>query len=321
MTKKERLLAALKGEPVDRPPISFWRHFSGPQAHGALCVEKHIEFYRKTDLDFIKVMHDGLTAPCSLDVHSLSDLKAYRPLGRKNAYITAFTERASRIVDAIGDEVYVYANVFSPLTLLRRIGDEKLRYYVYEDEKTVTYALDVLAEELSLLCSLLVKECGCLGVFAAFQGNEVSRYTEEQFYRIVYPYDKKMLEAANEASPYNILHFCAWDEIPNRLGIWNTYPGCAVNWAVHIENLSLARGRQMFDGRTVMGGFDNRRGKLLYSGSKRAVQEETQRLVRSYTEETGSNRGLILGADCSFLPDFRLNRFLWVSEALDGLLA
>lgn len=319
MTKKERVKAALQGRPVDRPPVSFWRHFSGADAHGERCAQKHVEFYRQTDMDFIKVMHDGLTAPCSLDVHDLSDLKAYRPLGKSNPYIRSYVDRAQRVTDAIGSEVYVYANVFSPFTLLRRIGDEKLRYYIWEDESTVRSALDVLGEELSLLCRELVEKAGCLGVFAAFQGNEVSRFTEEKFYRIVYPSDQAMLQAANEASPFNILHFCAWDEIRNRMEIWREYPGCAVNWAIAIDGIPLQEGRRFFGGRTVMGGFDNRRGKLLYSGSKPQVQRETRRLVEEYEQAFGSQDGLIIGADCSFLPDFRLRRFCWVTEALDRL--
>ena len=27
MTRRERLAAALRGEPVDRPPVALWRHF------------------------------------------------------------------------------------------------------------------------------------------------------------------------------------------------------------------------------------------------------------------------------------------------------
>lgn len=321
MTKKERLEAALQGRPLDRPPVSFWRHFAGEDAQGKRCVERHVEFYRATDLDFVKVMHDGLTAPCSLDVHGIEDLKAYRPGGRDNPYVRDYLERAKGVVDAVGGEVHVYANVFAPLTLLRRFGDERLRYYVRTDEAVVRGALDALSEDLALLCQLLVREAGCFGVFAAFQGAEVSRYSDEEFLRIVRPSDLKMLHAANEASDWNILHFCAWDEITNNLERWRDYPGRAVNWAVHVEGLSLAEGREFFDGKAVMGGFDNRRGKLLYSGSREEIAAETRRIVQDYEAAVGTRQGLIVGADCSFLTDFYTERFNWVTEALNTMAA
>lgn len=319
MTKKQRVMAALKGEPVDRPPVSFWRHFAGEDAKGVRCAEQHAAFYRATDLDFIKVMHDGLTAPCPLQVQSIEDLRDYRVQGRENPYIRDYVERAKRVSDALGDEVYVYCNVFAPLTLLRRIGDEKLMAFIRADKPAVLHAMEVLSEELALLCELLIREAGCLGVFAAFQGAETTRFTPEEFAEIVRPYDLRMLQAANEASDYNILHFCAWDEIKNQMQLWQDYPGRVVNWAIYVDGLDLAAGRDYFGGRTVMGGFDNRRGRVLYQGTREEVEAETRKILRDYAAATGSLQGLIVGADCSFLTDFELERFNWVSQALKDI--
>lgn len=320
MDKKTRVVAALEGKETDRPPVSFWRHFDGEAAQGEACVRAHEDFYRQTDLDFIKIMHDGLTAPFDLELHDLSDLRRIRAKGKKNPYITAYVDRAKRITDRIGNEVYTYTNVFAAFTLLRRVGDEKLRYFIHLDEQAVCNAMDAISEDLAVLCQELITQSGCLGVFTAFQGNEVSRFTREQFQRIVEPYDRKMLAAANEVSKYNILHFCAWDEIENRMSDWAKYPGAAVNWAIYIDHISLADGYDYFGQRPVMGGFDNRRGKMLYAGEKAEIQQEVYRIIAQYKQKTGSTNGLILGADCSFLPDFELERFNWVSQALQAQL-
>lgn len=316
MDKKTRVMAALNEDSVDRVPMSFWRHFAGEDAQGQCCVENHVDFYYQTQMDFIKVMHDGLIAPCSLDVNHVSDLRKYRQQGKNNPYIIKYLERAKGITDKIGDQVYVYANVFAPFTLLRRIGDDKLQSYIQQDKSSVLYALNVLAEELALLCELLVKEANCLGLFTAFQGAEINRFTPEEFMEIVYPSDQLMLNAANDVSAWNILHFCGWDEIKNQLHLWKDYKGCVVNWAIYVEELSLVKGLDYFGNRSVLGGFDNRRGRTLYQGNQQEVIAETKKIVSDYVIAKGSTQGLILGADCSFLTDFELTRFNWVAQAL-----
>lgn len=315
MNKKERMLAALENRPTDRIPVTFWRHFTGDDTRGAQCVQAHKEFYRSTDLDCIKVMHDGLIAPCSLDVSDAYDLRAYRPLGTRNPYIREYVDRCKGVVDAIGGEVYVYCNIFPAITLLRRIGDEKLMSLIETDRAAVLHAMDVMSEEIALLGRLVIEEAGCLGIFAAFQGAEQTRFSKkEDFDEIVRPYDLRVLQSANAVSRYNILHFCGWDEIPNHLEYYQSYPGCCVNWAIYVDDLSLEDGRRFFGNRPVLGGFDNRRGRVLYAGTKDEVEAETRRVVKSYKAATGSTDGLILGGDCSYLPDFQLERFSWVRE-------
>lgn len=320
MNKKERVMAALQNKPVDQIPVSFWQHFSDEKRYGKACVNAHEAFYRKTDLDYIKVMHDGLIAPCSLDVKDAADLWAYRPLGEKNPYIRDYVDRCAGVVDRIGDEVYVYCNIFPAMTLLRRIGDAKLHALIDSDKAAVLHAMDVLSEEIALVSRLVIEKAGCLGIFAAFQGAETNRFkTQEAFDEIVRPYDLRVLNAANEVSNYNMLHFCGWDEIPNHLEYYRDYPGCILNWAIYVDNLTLEAGRKYFGGRPVMGGFDNRPGRLLYAASREEVEAETRRVVNGYSNATGSTDGLIIGADCSFRADFDIQRFTWVRETLASM--
>ena len=316
MNRKERWLCAMQCRDTDRPPLTFWRHFAGEDAQGERCARLHGEFFHATGMDMVKVMHDGLSAPCSLEARTAADLLAYRPLGRRNPYIEAYVDRCKRVVDEIGTDVYVYCNVFAPFTLLRRIGDERLAGLIRSARPAVLHAMDVLAEEIALLSELVVRESGCLGTFVAFQGAEETRFSDEDFIELVRPYDLRVLSAANAVSAYNILHFCAWDEIRNRMERWRQYPGRAVNWAIYVDGMTLPQGRAYFGGRPVLGGFDNRRGRVLYSGSREQVMARTREIVADYVQATGSTRGLIVGADCSLLTDFERERFTWVRDAL-----
>jgi uroporphyrinogen decarboxylase len=60
ITKRERVNAALAGGPVDRTPISLWRHFPDIDLDPTALAEALVAFHRRYDLDFIKVMPNGV---------------------------------------------------------------------------------------------------------------------------------------------------------------------------------------------------------------------------------------------------------------------
>ena len=89
MTKKERVLSAMRGEKTDKIPVSFWRHFAGAGTtlSNREVAQKHLDFYQATDLDFIKIMYDGFTAPFSLDIKTAAELRKIRPVKEDHPYV------------------------------------------------------------------------------------------------------------------------------------------------------------------------------------------------------------------------------------------
>lgn len=320
MNKKERVLAALQGKSTDRVPVSFWRHFrdeTGKPPMGKESAQYHLEFYRETGLDFVKIMYDGFAAPFETQgIHTVPELVRAVKSGGKKAYIEGLTDRALWVNELLKDEVYTYFNVFSSFMLLRKIGDDTLEELLRRDKRSVLGALEELTQVLCEAEEKILTQCGCLGLFVCFQGAEENRFSEEAYAEIVRPADLRLLETANRHSAYNMAHFCAWDGNKNVLSRWQDYPARAVNWAISIDGMTLPQGRDYFGGRPVLGGFDNRVGSLLYTGTKAEIQAETRRLVREYRESCGSTDGLLIGADCSILPPFALERFCWVREAI-----
>jgi len=55
MDKRERLQAAIKGEPVDRVPVALWRHFPVDDQRPEDLAAATIEFQTQYDFDFVKV--------------------------------------------------------------------------------------------------------------------------------------------------------------------------------------------------------------------------------------------------------------------------
>ena len=167
-------------------------------------------------------------------------LKAYRPIKGQNPYIREYLERALRINESLADETDTYSNIFSPFTLLRRIGDDRLLGFLREDPQAMKDALLFMGEDLAYLSEKLIQEAGCLGIFLAMQGAETGLFTPEEFADYIAPSEQLVLSAAQESSSYNILHFCGWNQIKNQLELWRDYPGNTVNWAVYVEQLPLA---------------------------------------------------------------------------------
>ena len=63
-------------------------------------------------------------------------------------------------------------------------------------------------------------------------------------------------------------------------------------------------------GRTVWGGFDNRPGSLIYTGTKEEIESEVKRLI-----EAGGKNGYIIGPDCSIHDELSEERIKWIVEA------
>ena len=315
MTKRERILNAFQNQPVDRVPMGFWYHFSPDEDTGNVIVEQHLQLYRETDMDMIKVMCDGYFNYPNPYIHKVAcsrDWFGLTPVGAEHPYITNQVKRAGAIVEKAAGECCVFYNVFCPMSLLRfAVGEELLMTHLRENPQAVCHAFTVIAQDIKSLIYRLITEAGCDGIYYCVQNAEKYRFTAEEYRRLVTPAELDVLKYANSLSENNILHCCGWAGDENRIEVWQDYPAKAVNWAVYIENLSLKEGREFFGGRCVLGGFDNRREGLLYSGSREEIQQEVKRIL-SRTGKTG----IILGADCTLPSDISPERLRWVREAL-----
>lgn len=315
MTKKERVLAAFQNKEVDKIPMGFWYHFTPDDDLGQETVEAHLKLYRESDMDFIKVMCDGYfnyPNPGIKEIQSAEDWFHLKPLGEGHPYIQKQVERAANVVKGVKGECCVFYNVFCPMSLMRfGTSEELLMKHLRENTEAVKHAFEVIGEDIKTLVRLLIEEAGCDGIYYCVQNAELFRFTKEEYAEIVTPAELEILQYANSLSDNNILHCCGWAGDKNRVEVWKDYPSKAVNWAVYVEELSLKDGKEFFGGRCVLGGFDNRKEGVLYSGTREQIKEETRKIVR----EAGKV-GVMIGADCTVPGDISTERLRWVNEAL-----
>jgi len=92
MTKRERVLAALRGDPVDRVPLSFWLHNFVTENSAAGLAAETLRLVRTFDWDFLKPQS---RAQCFAEMWGLR----YRPSTER---ATQFTVTHTPLTDATG---------------------------------------------------------------------------------------------------------------------------------------------------------------------------------------------------------------------------
>ena len=314
MDKRERVIAALHGQQVDHVPVCMWKHvppeYWTDDDRFAAC---QAQFLQDTDVDFMKLSGDkyfGWPSPALQGIESADSLYRVKPLGADHPFIRGQIERTRKVVKAIGSECPSLYLVFVPLSCIRlAIGYPKMMRLIREDPKAMKHACAVVAEDLKLLVQGLIQEAGVDGIFYSVQNGEETRFTAEEYRDWVMPSDREVLDYANSLSDMNAIHFCAWEEIPNRLSVWSDYHAPVISWSRYFDIMDIAEAKAHF-GCTVWGGFDNRPGTLLYTADRKELEKETESLIAQ-----GGKNGYILGADCSIHDELPVERIRWITEA------
>lgn len=331
MTKLQLVKDALAGKPVPRIPASFWLHFPEEAGFGQACIDAHLKYLKETDVDFLKIMNDGLDykLPEGVKITCGSDWRKIKPQGKDSHYVREAVERVKAITEAVGDQVATFYTVFAPMTIARhhvvvdyfqpykkeiaKGGDDDrlIRKYLAQDEEAVLQGLDAIAQDTAELIRGVIEEGGATGVFISIMSGETDRFTREEYYRWVRPTDLTIIRAANQVSDYNIVHYCGYTGVPNDLERWLDYPAKVINWHTTTDHMDPAQARKFFgQGKVLLGGMDNGFESVLHRGSEEEIRSEVARLVTAYRDMP-----FILGADCTVPPTTDWTHIRWAVEA------
>lgn len=313
MNKRERVIAAFHGEETDHVPVCMWKHVP-PELwdNDEAFIQNQLDAYKNTDVDFVKLSADKFfcwPAPVLDGITSAKELYNIRPLGPDHPYIRNQIERTKKIISRLNGECVALYLVFAPLSYLRlQVGYPMMMQLIREDPEAMKYACDVIADDVKALAKGIIEEAGVDGIFYSVQNGEENRFTYEEYRNWVTPSDKKVLDYINTLSDMNAIHFCAWEEIPNRLSVWADYHAPVISWSRYIDMEDIEQAKQHFQA-TVWGGFDNRPGTLIYTATKEELEAEVRSLIHQ-----GGKKGYILGADCSIHDELGEERIRWVAE-------
>lgn len=312
MNPRERVMAALNGEPVDRPPVSFWGHFYNRESSARDLVEATVEFQNEYGWDWIKlnprkhyhVEPWGVSYRYSGAAREKPVLESW-PV-HQPADWAAVTERAHDVgalgeqLDAVHllrrqvpDEIPILETVFTPLAVLGEMVEEpgELRLHMRTHPNAVRGALEAVTRTFERFAAEVIAQ-GADGLFfATVDWASRDLLTPDEYRDWARPYDLRILEVVKTA-PFNVLHVCKRRNLLRELG---DYPVSAFSWAsTDPLNPSLADALPLVKG-AVMGGISHE--EALQERSSNGVLSE----LRQGMTQTGGRRWLV-APGCSIPP-------------------
>ena len=308
MTKRERVLAAILGHEVDVVPSSYSLHFPSEKAKSNKGVRSHLEFYKKTDVDIMKIMNEYLV-PDFGGIRVPSDWKIIPSFNRKTKFISDFGDFVKKIVDRLGPDDFFLATIHGICASSIHPIEARYGYLPVRElqvshlrEKSAPYldACRRIADGLCCMADVLL-EAGVDGIYYAALGGERHFYTDEEFSRAVLPFDLQVLRHIKAKGGYVLLHMCKNNLNMQRFKPYAPYADI-VNWGVAETNFSLKDGKKLFSNAAIMGGLPNR-AKMWSQGS----DEDLKKAIKKIIAEMGRKK-FIMGADCTLATDLAYER-------------
>jgi uroporphyrinogen decarboxylase len=295
MNKREMMLDLVAGHaPEGYTPAAFFLHFGPPYTEGRAAIERHLEFFRYTGMDFVKIQFEqGLP---EWTVTTPADWGRARRLTEDDFAPTVEVVRG--LVEAAGNEALVVLTLYSPFMWARHLaGDALLEQHLRDYPEEAVKALDISAENV-LTLARAAKKAGVDGFYASTQGGEAFRFggtnrfsSADIFERLIKPFDLRVWAEIGDC-PFNILHVCDFEALYADLTPFLDYPGHLVNAPLHVGErvLSLREAAALF-GRPFMGGLE-RKGALA-TGTPEDARRAAERALAEKPER------FVLAADCT----------------------
>ncbi|MCX7801088.1 MAG: hypothetical protein N2109_12210 [Fimbriimonadales bacterium] len=296
--KRELMLGLLQpGFVPPYVPAAFFLHFPPEFHRGRAAVDKHLEFFRSTGMDLVKIQFEMPWPDLGIsDARQWADVQ---PLGMD--FYRPMLEVVEGLVREAGSEAVVVLTLYSPYMIAAHlVRDGRLDSDLQEAPEAVARGLLRIADDV-LEFVRACKEVGLDGFYHSTQGGEENRFADRRlFEQVIRPADLRVMREIEGLFRFNILHVCDYHRA--KVGGYESmepfleYPGHVLSCSPHIggRELPLVSLHEQFR-RPVLGGLD--RLGVLASGTEEQVRAEARRVLE------GAFPGLILGADCTVPAD------------------
>jgi uroporphyrinogen decarboxylase len=315
MTSRERVAAAFEGAPVDRVPLSFWRHFPEEDRRGESLAAATVRYQRRFPADLVKITPTGMysvidygvtveqewgigtTRYVSGPITTAADLLRIPRIDLHTGMLGEMVDAVRLARAAIGDDVPILQTVFSPLTMLSKVAGGRVRRLMDADPDALRDVASRLCED-ALAFSRACLRAGADGVFFAVQHKTGDADLYADFGEVL---DVRFCRELLTDGAVIVLHL--HDE-PD-LSVADRYGVQAVNW-------DEATGPTVTDALGL-----TRRGVISGMSPTGAIRDPApDRIARQIAELIGATRGrrLLIGPGCTLMPDTR-------DEQLDAVIA
>jgi uroporphyrinogen decarboxylase len=290
MNKRDAVLSLIDGSAgPNYVPAAFFMHFDSAYHQGQPAVDKHLEFFRATGMDLVKIQYEQQLPPAP-PIRTPDDW-ANVPL-YPDEFFEAPVRVAEGLVKAAKSEALVIMTLYSPFMLATRLDpDARIADHLREKPEAVARGLATMTENVLRLVRGC-KRVGVDGFYASSQGGETFRFQDPGIFRTyIKPTD---LAVWDEIQPcaFNILHVCDYHGGYDDLTPFLDYPGHVVNSSLTLGDRQLSA-KEVSDrfGRPFMGGME-RKG-VIATGDAQAIRRAAGEVLAEAPER------FILGADCT----------------------
>ena len=294
MDKRSLMLDLAAGKAVDYVPAAFFLHFDEKHHRGQAAVDRHLEYFRATGMDFVKIQYEH-------PFPAMPDIKHPRDWARMPVFAPDYfaepLEVVSGIVKTVKKEAVVVVTLYSALMHAgHAVGRDLLTAHLDENPVATAIGLERIAQSILLFVRGCVN-AGVDGFYMSTQGGEARRFKDSSvFAKAIRPSDLQVMSEIQRTCSFNILHVCDYNGEYADLSPYTDYPGHLVNCGTTLSGRTIAPAEiaRLFK-RPFLGGMD--RHGVIASGS----QEEIRREVRKVIEKAPPL--FALGADCTVPSD------------------
>lgn len=292
MSKKEIMDAFLAGTLDENyVPAAFFIHFPGNAKVGEGAVKSHLEFFRNTNADILKVQFEQSPAR----IQDLDKQETWDNIGPlpEDFYRPTF-DVIKALKDSVGDKVYILPTIYSPYQVARQsLLEGNIAKAAVERRQDLIRVLGYYATALEWLIDAC-KSIGIEGFYMTTQGGEMKFNNIPGFYdEIIKPMDMRIMSRCIEGTKLNILHICDWEGTYDDLSRFKDYPGQIVNTPINLNGTSFStRDGEVLFGRPVLGGIE--RQKEIIHDTPAAVAQRVREAINN-----GPKGRMMLGAECT----------------------
>jgi uroporphyrinogen decarboxylase len=293
INKRDAVFSLLEGKRLEGyTPAAFFIHFGEGYKTGDAAVNRHLEYFRAIDMDFIKVQYEAefprlnrITQPAHWE--SMPFYK--KDFFEKQLYVV------KELVKKGKKEAPVLVTLYSPfMSAGHTVGGDMITDHLLKDPEKVKKGMEIIAESTLIFANECIK-LGVDGFLASTQGGEGFRFQDPSiFNHYIKPFDLQVMNRIHEACACNVLHICDYVADYNHYSPFLEYPG-------HFVNCSMKVGNEMYQPlelyqlfkRPIFGGLE-KRGPIS-KDSKNSLIYTVSSVLKNAPEQ------FILGAECALL--------------------
>jgi len=341
----DRVRTCLKGGRPDRVPISFWGHmyykygqvtFREASREPEKLAHAHLAFCRKFDIDFLKMMPDGMymaerwgtklnwdqetanALPQEFGVKKADDWERLSVLNPSTDPVLLDQLKAVELLaDGLDGSMPFIQTLFTPITwAIKTAGQDRVIDDMRKEGGSLKHGLEMMTESVVAFGQQCLDR-GVTGFFLAMQNGSTDLMTPSEFDEFSLEYDLRILRALSKAE-FLLLHVCTRRK-GDRFDVDRIakYPVHAISWWDRGSPLTLSKVRELLGTKfCLVGGLDHK--ETLLNGFPQQIEEEAREAI----ESVGKNGGFMLGPGCTVshkTPDRNLNAAIFAASKYSQL--